>query len=34
MRTPVFTGSCVAIASPFDANVSLKADAFGRPLAA
>lgn len=30
MRTPVFTGSCVAIATPFDANGNINYDAFGR----
>lgn len=30
MRTPVFTGSCVAIATPFDANGTINYDAFGR----
>ena len=30
MRTPVFTGNCVAIATPFDANGNINYDAFGR----
>lgn len=30
MRTPVFIGSCVAIATPFDANGNINYDAFGR----
>lgn len=30
MRTPVFTGSCVAIATPFDQNGVINYDAFGR----
>ncbi len=30
MRTPVFTGSCVAIATPFDTNGNINYDAFGR----
>ena len=34
MRTPVFTGSCVAIATPFDANGTIKYDAFGRLIEA
>ena len=34
MRTPVFTGSCVAIATPFDANGTINYDAFGRLIEA
>ena len=34
MRTPVFTGSCVAIAPPFDANGTINYDAFGRLIEA
>lgn len=30
MRTPVFTGNCVAIATPFDASGTINYDAFGR----
>ena len=30
MRTPVFTGNCVAIATPFDQNGAVNYDAFGR----
>ena len=29
-RTPVFTGNCVALATPFDANGNINYDAFGR----
>ena len=34
MRTPVFTGSCVAIATPFDNNGNINYDAFGRLIEA
>ena len=34
MRTPVFTGSCVAIATPFDANGTINYNAFGRLIEA
>lgn len=34
MRTPVFTGSCVAIATPFDANGTINYDAFERLIEA
>lgn len=34
MRTPVFTGSCVAIATPFDANGTINYDVFGRLIEA
>ena len=34
MRTPVFTGSCVAIATPFYANGTINYDAFGRLIEA
>ena len=34
MRTPVFTGNCVAIATPFDANGNINYDAFGRLIEA
>ena len=30
MRTPVFTGSCCALATPFDQNGNINYDAFGR----
>ena len=30
MRTPVFTGTCPALVTPFDANGSINYDAFGR----
>ena len=30
MRTPVFTGNCPALVTPFDANGSINYDAFGR----
>ena len=34
MRTPVFTGSCVAIATPFDANGTINYNAFERLIEA
>ena len=30
MRTPVFTGSCPALATPFDQNGNINYDAFGK----
>ena len=30
MRTPVFTGNCPALATPFDASGNINYDAFGR----
>ena len=31
MRTPVFTGSCPALVTPFDQNGAINYDAFGKP---
>ena len=30
MRTPVFTGSCPALVTPFDQNGAINYDAFGK----
>ena len=30
MKTPVFTGSCPALVTPFDQNGSINYDAFGK----
>ena len=32
MRTPVFTGSCPALVTPFDQNGNIDYDAFGQQI--
>ena len=32
MRTPVFTGSCPALITPFDQNGNIDYDAFGKQI--